>query len=170
MVHRLVVVDIAPYISPNQANLDLFLSLMNLTDLKVKIEETRTLHGLRARLMKDWKDIVPSIYERSFILNNLYETNGEPGWSVNIQILHKNLRELLDFPYSQEDNSVSYKNPALFISGEKSAFLKPDQMPYVVHFFPNAKRTEIPGAGHWVNVDAPEVLTDTITDFINHGS
>nr|CDS33502.1 abhydrolase domain containing protein 11 [Hymenolepis microstoma] len=168
MIHRLVVVDIAPYISPNQSNVELFISLMNLTDLKAKMEETKTLHGLRARLMKDWKDIVPSAYQRSFILTNLCETNGEPGWSVNIQILHKNLRELVGFPYSQDDNSVSYKDSALFISGEKSAFLQPDQMPYVFHFFPNAKRTEIPGAGHFVNADAPTVLTDTITDFINH--
>ncbi|VDL18319.1 unnamed protein product [Hymenolepis diminuta] len=170
MIYRLIVIDIAPYISPNRANTDLFISLMNLTDLKTVMEETKTLHGLRARLMKQWKDVIPSAFQRSFILTNLRESNGEPDWLVNVQILHKNLHDLFDFPYSQDDSSVSYKDPALFISGEKSVFLQPDQMPYVFHFFPNAKRVEIPGASHWVNADAPEALTDAITDFINQGN
>ncbi len=39
-------------------------------------------------------------------------------------------------------------------------------MPHVLHFFPKARRVEIPDAGHWVNADAPELLSDTISEFL----
>lgn len=65
-----------------------------------------------------------SFYQRAFILDNLRESNGEASWRVNVQALHKNLRDLFNFPYSQDDTSVSYNGPALFVAGEKSAFLR----------------------------------------------
>ncbi|KAL5107868.1 Protein ABHD11 [Taenia crassiceps] len=165
MVSRLVIVDIAPSTSPNRADTDLFISLMNRVDSK-QMACAGSVHRLRARLMEEWESAVPSYHQRAFILDNLIESEGRIAWRVNVEAIKDNLSDIFAFPFSRGIDNVTFGGPALFISGELSPFLKSDQMPYVLHFFPRAKRVEIPGAGHWINADAPAVLIDNLANFL----
>ncbi|VDK38830.1 unnamed protein product [Taenia asiatica] len=166
MVSRLVVVDIAPSISPNRADTDFLISLMNRVDSK-RMACAESVHTLRTRLMEEWEAAVPSYHQRAFILDNLVESEGRIGWRVNVEAIKDNLGDIFAFPFSREVDNVNFIGPALFISGELSPFLKSDQMSYVLHFFPRAKRVEIPGAGHWINADAPALLIDNLAEFLN---
>ncbi|CDS39554.1 abhydrolase domain containing protein 11 [Echinococcus multilocularis] len=166
MINRLVVVDIAPNISPNRASTGLFLSLMNHVDTR-RMTCAGSVHTLRARLMEEWKEAVPSYHQRAFILDNLVESGGRAVWRVNVKAIHDNLSDIFAFPFSKEDDNITFDGPALFVSGELSPFLKSEQMPYVLHFFPRAKRVEIPGAGHWINADAPRLLIDNLAEFLS---
>ncbi|VDM16427.1 unnamed protein product [Hydatigera taeniaeformis] len=166
MINSLAIVDIAPSISPNMADTNFLVSLMSRVDAE-RMASARNLHTLRACLMKEWEEAVPSYQQRAFILDNLIESGGRIAWRVNLEAIRNSLSNIFAFPFSREHDNMTFGGPTLFIAGELSPFLKSDQMPNVLHFFPRAQRVEIPGAGHWINVDAPGPLTDKLAEFLN---
>lgn len=67
MISRLVIVDIAPGISPNKSDTDLFISLMNRVDSR-RMACAENVHTLRAHLMKEWEAVVPVLFQHSNLL------------------------------------------------------------------------------------------------------
>ena len=51
---------------------------------------------------------------------------------------------------------VQFDKPVLFVAGERSSYLAPQQEPVVRRLFPKAQVTVIDGAGHWVHAEKPE--------------
>ncbi|VDD75166.1 unnamed protein product [Mesocestoides corti] len=123
MIDRLVVVDIAPHLSPNKANTNLLVSLMSHVDLDARMAGCRNIYDLRAQLMEEWKDTVPSLQQRAFVLSNLVEADGKAAWKVNVKAIQNGLDQIFSFPFSMADDSVSFDGPALFVAGELSPFL-----------------------------------------------
>lgn len=59
MINRLVVVDVAPNISPNAHILQRYFSLMQSVDLKQQLLQVGgSLPALRAHLMADWESSI----------------------------------------------------------------------------------------------------------------
>ncbi len=50
---------------------------------------------------------------------------------------------------------VQYDKPVLFVAGERSDYLSPEQEPTVRRLFPRAELAVVPGAGHWVHAEKP---------------
>ncbi|KAL7058860.1 hypothetical protein AAHC03_013366 [Spirometra sp. Aus1] len=166
LVNRMVVVDIAPASSANVLRIDKCISMMQEVNLKTRLAEANgDVSALRQILLKEWTKEMHAPSLLSFILSNLRDRDGKPTWKVNVNAIAENLDEIFGFPYTLDDD-VSYSGPSLFIAGQLSSHLRPEDMKEVRHFFPRAKRIEIPNAGHWVHTDAPGPLCDAVTSFL----
>jgi esterase len=83
-------------------------------------------------------------------------------WKFNLESLSKN--------YSQIAAGVSSSKPfageALFIKGEKSSYINPENYTTIEKLFPNHQLTEIKGAGHWVHAEKPAEFVEEVERFL----
>ena len=102
-----------------------------------------------------------------------------------IGLLQKNIKRNNDNTFSWKFNHVSIKNNlkkigketipekpldinVLFIKGELSDYItKEDEEDIKIHFI-NSKVEIIKEASHWINADQPQLLTDTIINFLDN--
>lgn len=140
-VGKLMVADIAP------------VSYVHSFDNTVNALKDLPLSELGNRKQaEEWlAETIPDLNYRQFLLQNLLLENGVYRWRVNLDIFHRNAHHIVGFPESVAIES--YPEPALFLSGEHSAYIQSDA---VYRLFPKALISEIPGTGHWLHVDAPE--------------
>ncbi len=151
-VSRLVVVDIAPvpYRHDHLGFIQAMLNL-NLDTLKSRADADRRLAG-----------DVPDVGTRLFLLQNLVSERDRFRWRLNLKALRRHMDDIMGFP---DPGDRSYPGPALFIAGEQSDYIAPGHHSLIANWFPEARHVSIPGAGHWVHADAPQLLVDAIRDF-----
>jgi pimeloyl-ACP methyl ester carboxylesterase len=100
---------------------------------------------------------------RQFLLKNLYRTNSEDGsakyaWRFNLKAIANEIEEV-GLPMQG-----SCDLPMLFVRGERSNYLKVEQLEDIRKQFPNADLLSL-NAGHWVHAEDPEGLYEAITNF-----
>jgi esterase len=155
-VARLIVVDIAPvaygHAEDNADIIDALLALP-LAELKSRTEADA---ALAAHL--------PDPVLRPYLLANL--TRGSEGfvWKLNLEGLRHSIAALHDFPAFAPE--VRYAGPTLFIAGGNSAYIRATRRPEIERLFPAARIEVVPGAGHWVHVDAPDTVTRLVSGFM----
>ena len=106
---------------------------------------------------------------RSFLLKNVRrDKSGSFSWRVNLEALRSNLDRILD---GLDVESIVAGGgitgfPALFVSGEKSDYIRAEDHRLIRSVFPVADIVTIPGAGHWVHAEQPALLVKTIKYFL----
>jgi pimeloyl-ACP methyl ester carboxylesterase len=98
-----------------------------------------------------------------FLSKNLLISNsGIIGWKFNARSLINN------YPFLSEATEINGKisNKTLLIKGGKSGYINADDEKKLSQYFLNARIETIPEAGHWVQVDAPRKLIDTVQEFL----
>ncbi len=68
--------------------------------------------------------------------------------------------------FNVEDRLGTLSPPTLVITGGEDSTVDPGSQKVLVERIPNAKQEIIPGAGHAVIVDAPEIFNRLVLDFI----
>jgi len=154
-VEKLVVVDIAPVTYPTSPYLA-YVQAMRALDLGT-ITRRREAD---ARLTETARNSA----ERAFLLQNLVFEGDTPRWRINLAALEPALPTLAGFPAMQA--GATYKRPALFIAGGKSASLEPGHEAAVMALFPAAVIMRIAEAGHWVHADAPDAFLGLVEPFL----
>lgn len=153
MVAGLIVVDIAPKAYP-AGHGDYFKAFREINFSAVQSrKEAESL----------FEPYAPDPAVRQFLLKNLEPSPGG-GYQlkINIDALEKHYPDIIgDLHLSR-----GYAGPCLFIRGEKSGYIKDEDMNNILNFFPNAELETIPSAGHWVHADNPADFISTISDFI----
>jgi len=107
---------------------------------------------------------------RSFLLKNVRrEKNGSFSWRLNLPALKQNLDRILDgLDIEGIAGGGGIKGfPALFISGEKSDYIRPEDHQLIRSVFPGAQIVTIPGAGHWVHAEQPDLLLKNLNYFLD---
>jgi len=100
---------------------------------------------------------------RQFLLKNLVRRpEGGFSWRVNLPVILKNYDNLL---LSLPD-SLRFEKPVLFIRGERSPYIREEDIPQIRRHFPLAEIFTIPGAGHWLHAEAPAEFVKAIKDFL----
>ncbi len=56
--------------------------------------------------------------------------------------------------------------PTLFIRGEKSNYINPEDEPLIRELFPQSEIQTIAGAGHWIHADRPEDFLRLVSDLL----
>jgi len=156
LVGKLVVVDMASRAYPPQhaATLEALLAL----DLKP--------FSAREPIDAALAGFVPEAELRQFLLKNLRrDPAGAFRWKVNLRSILENYRHLnaalaADRPFSK---------PALFVRGGKSDYVRDADFDLIRGIFPQAEFQTIPGAGHWVQADAPEAFLKVVVEFLAAG-
>jgi esterase len=153
-VERLVVADIAPVAYP-QRHLRLVAALRALD-----------LAGIRRRAEADalLAATVPDTAERGFLLQNMVFDGGAARWRINLAAIEREMPVLIGFPPIPP--GTAYDGPALFISGGRSDYLRPEHEPEIRRLFPKARIVRIPEAGHWLHAEKPQEFLDLVEPFL----
>ncbi len=152
-VDKLIVVDIAPKGYPPEHN-DI-LDALHALDLRA----LRTRQEADAALARR----IQEASLRQFLLKNLErDASGAFRWRINLEALSANYHEVL----KGLETDYVYGKPTLFIRGDRSGYIKEDDITIIRAIFPHALLVTIPGVGHWMHVEAPQVFVSIVLDFL----
>jgi len=155
LLSKLVIVDIAPKEYDTSYFAD-YLNAMCEMDLPDITSRNEAINQLQKKL-----DLHPATAQ--FLLKNLYRDDSNNfKWRINLDALGKNLESILG------DGAVT--KPAeiktLFMAGEHSNYIEPQDVDIIKNFFPNSEIVEISGANHWVHASAPVHFENALLKFI----
>lgn len=105
---------------------------------------------------------VPEAAERAFLLQNLRLEGATPQWRLG-------LAQIADAMADVEGFEVAGRSevPALFLSGERSAYIQPEHVALIRGLFPAARFATIPRSGHWVHAENPQAFLAELTGFLD---
>ena len=107
---------------------------------------------------------------RSFLLKNVQRNDdGAFYWRINLKALRENLDEImggLDYDQVVKQGGIT-GFPALFVSGERSDYIRAEDHQLIRSIFPAADIVTIPNAGHWVHAEQPTLLVKNIRYFLD---
>ncbi len=152
-VRRLVVIDVAPVVYAH-SHAPLIGALRG-----VALSRLRTRGDADAALTV----AVPDQATRMFLLQNLVSEGGRYRWRLNLDALERDMDAILGFPQLPQHR---FQGPTLFVAGDQSDYVRAEHKARILDFFPKADIKWIPGAGHWVHVDQPQALVETVQDFL----
>ena len=154
-VARLVVVDIAPV--ERETGFSAFIDAMAAVPLAAC--------DSRADIEEHLADVVTDKMVRSFLVQNVLREGDSFRWRINLAALDSGMNEIADFP--APDHHQSFPGPTLFVAGANSDYIQPHHMADITRLFPSAEIAHIPGAGHWLHAEAPEVFLRELMAFLN---
>jgi pimeloyl-ACP methyl ester carboxylesterase len=101
---------------------------------------------------------------RGLIMKNLQRMPDNTfTWRVNVESLLKNLGKIMEGIERQAGFSQQITGfPVIFLKGGDSDYIQPEDFRDILHVFPAADIIEVPGAGHWIQVDKPEEVVKYI--------
>ncbi len=153
LLEKLIVVDMGPKAYPphHQA----ILKALNSVDFqpglsRQEVEAILESHGLEKSVIQ-------------FLAKNLtWKEKGLLSWRFNLKVLTEKYQDLVGNPIK---NGV-YEGPTLFVKGEKSNYLLPQDSFQIKQQFPNSKLVEVPRAGHWVQSENPVDFNKEVFEFL----
>ena len=153
-VDRLIVVDIAPKAyEPSQRYL---LKAM----LSLDLSRYKSFADVDAALAPE----ISSESLRQFLIKNLArDENGRLRWKMHLEAIDRNYDKLLHGLGAER----SFNKPTLFIRGGRSNYIEDNDASLIRQMFPQAEIVTLPGAGHWLHVDASEEFFQTVVNFLN---
>jgi pimeloyl-ACP methyl ester carboxylesterase len=154
LVERLIVVDMAPG--------------LGFARHEPIIKAMRSLDLSQFQTRKDIQDAlapaVPDLSTRQFLLKNITRTSaGVFSWKIGLEQIQQNYHNLTQ----AIDSSEPFSKPSLFIRGETSDYLRPQDWCCIVKLFPKATLQTVPAAGHLVHVENPDAFYHLVTSFLN---
>ncbi len=150
---KLIVVDISPKAYP--VHHDVILEGLS----AIKIDELKS----RGDADKQLAEYVSDFGTRQFLLKNLNrKKSGGYEWKINLPVIKENIEIIGE----GMDEQLAIEKDVLFIRGEKSDYIKNDDIILITQHFPNAKVETIKGAGHWVHAEQPEELLKVVGKFL----
>ncbi|MDO5634753.1 MAG: alpha/beta fold hydrolase [Micrococcus sp.] len=162
LIERLVVVDIAPRVSPSATGeFEHLLGTMLAMDLSA-LSTRAEADAVMARDVDDER-------VRGFLLQNLRREKGHFAWQPNVQMLRENLEEIGGFPdpVVEDDPQRTFERPVLWLGGANSSYIQDEDVPTMKALFPKVMRVTLRGAGHWVHADQPEAFVTALRTFLN---
>lgn len=158
LVERLCVVDVAPVGYESGSEFTGYIEAMQAVDL-ASLESRRDADALLATS-------VPSPTVRSFLLQNL--RRGDEGWSwqPNLEVLSRDIAALGGWPEEALAGVAPYPGPTLWISGERSGYVRDEYAAAMDRWFPRNRRVTVKDAGHWVHSERPEVFVEVLRRFL----
>ncbi|MCP1242024.1 alpha/beta fold hydrolase [Acetobacter lambici] len=152
-VRALIVVDIAPA----QGGFDRL-------DLPDNLDRLQFPPHLDLRTTNDLlRPYIASDAVRQLMAQNIRQGDN-PGWAIGLKEILAAMPDIMGWP--QLAPGLRYEGPTLFIRGETSPYISPDNYPTMQALFPNHRLESIRGAGHWVHADAPRRFTELVEEFL----
>ncbi|GLU42629.1 alpha/beta fold hydrolase [Allomuricauda sp. NBRC 101325] len=153
-VKKLIVADIAPkFYPPHHDFIFNGLSKLNFDEISNRREADEEL----AKHIKD-------MGIRMFLLKNLYwEEQGKLGFRFNYEILKEKMGEIGE----NIAPTAIYEGPSLFLRGDRSEYIMPNDYPEIKRHFPNSEIETIDKAGHWLHAENPKQFFEKSLRFLN---
>ncbi len=153
-VTKLLVADIAPkYYPAHHQHIVDALALLNFDEITSRTEADQEL----ARHL-------PEFGIRQFLLKNLYWVEkGKLGFRFNLEVLKNSMEAIGENIGSLQ----TYTGDALFLRGDKSEYILPNDYPQITKHFPKATIESVANAGHWLHAENPKDFYQKAIDFLN---
>lgn len=151
-VSRLVVCDIAPVPYPSHFR-EYARAMMNLN-----LTPGLTRGEADAALATS----VPDPAVRAFLLQNL-SLGPQPQWQIGVAEIAAALPEIEGW---DAPPGTRYSGPVLFLSGDRSDYVRPEYRPAIRALFPAARFATLKNAGHWLHADQPEAFVSALDTFL----
>ena len=153
-VDKLIVVDISPKAyPPHHQGIIKALETIDFEKQSTRQEVEDVLH-----------QYIPEKSVVQFLAKNLYWTDDKKlNWRFNLKTLSDKYTEFVS-------NAIKYGvywGETLFISGEKSNYILPQDEFQIKQQFPNASVVIIKNAGHWVQAENPTDFNEVVKDFLS---
>lgn len=153
-VEKLIVVDISPKAYPphHQGVIKALESVdFNTVGSRSDVEAVLTQY-------------IPEKSTIQFLAKNLYwDDHKKLNWRFNLKTLSEKYNEFVS-------NAIKFgvfDGPTLFISGEKSNYILPQDEFAIKQQFPHAKIVTVKNAAHWVQADNPAEFSHVVKQFLN---
>lgn len=156
LVRALVVVDIAPDNSSHGYGFEQLTEAMRHAHLDGVTD--------RAQVDAELAKSIPDDKVRSFLLQNLHRTMGGFRWQPNLELISASLPLISgwDVPAGVRP----FEKPVLWMRGAESDYVRDEHVRPMTRMFPRTELVTIPGAGHWVNADAPGAVIEALREFL----
>ncbi|PZC81877.1 sn-1-specific diacylglycerol lipase ABHD11 [Helicoverpa armigera] len=166
-VASLIVVDASPVSMPNGLA-DFYPKTI---DVLSKIE-FKDIDLNKAKLAARNKILESGLFQNELdlqlILMNISQLkDAKLGFKYNLEALKNNISKIVSFPTVPDKQ---YFGPTLFLGGQLSYALPPDDMAGIHQLFPNAHLFYIQGAGHNVHAHNPNAFYDTVMQFLYYNA
>jgi len=152
LVSKLMVVDIAPkaYVGGHEYIFEAILSVPIDT-----ITKRSEVDNVLARSIR-------SLGVRQFLMKNLSrKREGGFEWKANFRLLYDHYHEISAMPQLSQGNDID----AMFLKGEKSNYILPEDHDLIESLYPNATIETIDDAGHWLHAEQPDELIAKVYAF-----
>lgn len=154
-VEKLIVADIAPRAYPPHHS-EILAALRSLDPPSFTSRKEMETHLANS---------IPDLATRHFLLKNVKrDSTGTFYWQMNLAAINRNYARLNEALSGQPP----FEKPTLFIRGERSDYIRDEDLASIRKLFPRAELHEIPGAGHWVHADAPEAFLRKVREFLKY--
>jgi pimeloyl-ACP methyl ester carboxylesterase len=99
---------------------------------------------------------------RQFLLKNLQRINADSfSWKINLPVISEKLSNIgVDLQFSGQ-----FKNPTLFVRGQKSNYIKDPDWKRITDIFPAAE-LKVLDTGHWVQAEKPDEFAETVITWL----
>lgn len=155
MVDKLLVADIAPKFYPQHHQLILE-GLTGLSRNDVALSSRQEADNYLSHYIKE-------VGIRMFLLKNLFwKTPVKLGLRVNLEVLVKNIAEI----GKALDPLKHFNGDTLFLRGELSNYILPEDKEDLNHAFAKAQIVEIKRAGHWLHAQNPSDFYQEVIRFL----
>jgi len=152
LIRRLVVADIAPVAySHDQSQHARAMAALDLSQVKTRAEADAAL----AAGVDD-----PAL--RAFFLQSLDLRQHPPRWKLNLPVLEAEMPKIVGWPGTEG----VFPNPALFLTGTLSPYVRPEHREAIRALFPKARFAKIPEANHWLHAEKPREFEETVRVFL----
>ncbi|XP_030376023.1 protein ABHD11-like [Scaptodrosophila lebanonensis] len=161
LVHRLIISDISPITLPSNMHK---MTRVFQTMLSISIPTELTLGQARQLIKPDLDKVTGDERSSQLILTNLTKLpSGEFHWRVNVQAI---LNNWMDFTHYHDTimGLPPYMGPTLFLAGQHSAFVQPDDEPQIRQFFPNMQLQWMQ-SGHLIHMEQPQEFLNLVLQF-----
>lgn len=100
---------------------------------------------------------------RQFLLKSLYrDNNGKYDWRFNLDVIIQEYDTILSGQSAQH----AFSKDVLFIAGGDSDYVQSAHKAQILSLFPNVRLKVIPGTGHWLHAEKPEVFNALVRRFL----
>ncbi|MFK7781359.1 alpha/beta fold hydrolase [Psychroserpens sp.] len=154
LVSKLLIADISPRFYPIHHDAILNgLSALDFSKIKSRGEADDLL-----------SQYVTEAGTRMFLLKNLYWIEkGQLGLRINLEVLKENVSEVGEaLPLHSK-----FEKPTLFLRGDKSEYVMPNDENLIKQHFPLSEVETIPNAGHWLHAENPKDFYESVLNFIS---
>lgn len=152
-VNKLIVVDISPKAYPPHHQ----------GILKALESVDFSTAASRQQVEEVLSQFIPEKSVILFLTKNLYWTDDKKlDWRFNLKTLSEKYEEFVS-------NAIKfgvYSGETLFIAGEKSHYILPQDEFQIKQQFPNSSVVTIKNAGHWVQAENPTDFNEVVKNFL----
>ncbi|XP_063833336.1 uncharacterized protein LOC135082470 [Ostrinia nubilalis] len=164
-VAALLVVDISPISSP--PHLTEYLPKVLNAMKAVEFKRPKTVNKARKMAKRQLKKVITDDMIMRAVLSNInIKSDSTIGWTCNLDALIENFEHIASFPAQMKGKK--YRGPTLFVGGQLSDFIPPDDLTKIRGFFPQAVVHYVPKTGHNVHVEDSRAFLEFVLAFFKN--